>query len=69
MRSTSLTAPDGATLIVQGKDLAALRKKLAAEWPAALRTLLQIAAGWLYFGPERKGFARAGRGADVALRG
>lgn len=39
-----------ASLVLQGRDLPALRKKLGNQWPTAVRALLQIAGGWFYFG-------------------
>lgn len=39
-----------ADLVLQGQDLPTLRRKLGNQWPTALRALLQIAAGWFYFG-------------------
>jgi len=39
-----------ADLVLQGQTLAVQRQRKPKEWPTALRTLLQVAAGWLYFG-------------------
>jgi hypothetical protein len=43
-----------ASLVIQGQDLATLRGRHGKEWPTVLRTLLQIAAGWFYFGRTEK---------------
>jgi hypothetical protein len=37
-------------LVMQGQELANLRQRLKDQWANTLRTLLQIASGWLYFG-------------------
>jgi hypothetical protein len=37
-------------LVMQGQELASLRQRLKDQWANTLRTLLQIASGWLYFG-------------------
>jgi hypothetical protein len=39
-----------ANLLLQGESLPAMRQRLGKQWSTALRTLLQITAGWLYFG-------------------
>jgi hypothetical protein len=39
-----------AEVVTQGEPLAALRKR--KDWAAALRTLLQVASGWYYFGMD-----------------
>lgn len=43
-----------ATLVMEGKSLAALRGQHKKNWPAVLRILLQIAAGWLFFERREK---------------
>src|SRR5262249_13618379 len=43
-----------AQMIIQGQDMTALRRKHDKNWPTMLRTLLQIAAGWFYFGRNDK---------------
>lgn len=41
-------------IIMQGQSLKALRERQGANWVHSLRTLLQIAGGWLYFNrPEQ----------------
>src|SRR5262249_29511327 len=51
-----------ADVVLEGQDLASLRPRLEGDdeaarllrqqWPATLRTLLQLASGWFYFGKE-----------------
>jgi hypothetical protein len=41
-----------AAAVTEGQALATLRKR--KDWPATLRTLLQVAAGWYYFGMDEE---------------
>ena len=43
-----------ADIILEGRDVAAVGAAGDRNWPAALMTLLHVAAGWLYFGKDRQ---------------
>jgi FtsH ternary system domain X7 len=41
-------------VILEGQDISAIDMKADRNWPVALRALLHVAAGWLYFGRDRQ---------------
>jgi hypothetical protein len=41
-------------VILDGQDIAAAGTKADRNWPVALRTLLHVASGWLYFSKDRQ---------------
>ena len=43
-----------ADVILEGQDVATAGSRADRNWPAALRALLHVASGWLYFGRDRQ---------------
>jgi len=55
--------------VLGGHDLKSLREKQPKEWPIALRTLLHIAAGWLFCGQDDRAKATLDEARDQLLYG
>lgn len=56
-------------LVLQGQRLEVVRKRAGTSWPAALQTLLHIAAGWLYFGRMEQAIPVLNEVRDLLLEG